>query len=306
MKKMLMPVGCDRFLPSDLPAERVAARIGLVSDTHMPDRCAALPSALFDVLQGVDLLLHAGDVGELGVLDRLSALAPVVAVHGNDDTEDARRELPYQQVIAVAGQRIMLTHAHYPDRAQELESRRDDAWGPKLERRAAFGRRAGASIVVFGHTHVPMARWYDRMLLANPGAIASPNYVTRQTLVSVALLFVRDDGVPFVAHVDLAAPDRVFEPQVDWEAGFRAALDQCSESILVPELVDGWSQLEKRIWRLLPALAWPVLRDAQRRAAQRCWSGERALITHADLLAELRAAELPADVRALIEDGLAK
>src|SRR5262245_1829640 len=124
-----MPPVCDTFLPPVLPAERVAARIGLVSDTHMPDRCVALPGALFDALKGVDLLLHAGDVGELWVLDQLSVLAPVVAVHGNDDTADAQRELPYQQIIAVARQRIVLTHAHFPDRAQELESRRADAWG---------------------------------------------------------------------------------------------------------------------------------------------------------------------------------
>ena len=50
---------CNRYLPMDLPAERVAARIGLVSDTHMPVRCPALPLALFKALRGVDLLLHA-------------------------------------------------------------------------------------------------------------------------------------------------------------------------------------------------------------------------------------------------------
>jgi putative phosphoesterase len=78
----MMPPTRDRLLPP----ERVAARIGIISDTHMPERCAALPPALFETLRGVDLLLHAGDVGELWVLDRLSALAPVVAVHGNDET----------------------------------------------------------------------------------------------------------------------------------------------------------------------------------------------------------------------------
>jgi uncharacterized protein len=301
-----MPPVCDRFLPLDLPAERVIARIGLVSDTHMPDRCVALPPTLFDTLQGVDLLLHAGDVGELWVLERLSALAPVIAVHGNDDTEDAQRELPYQQAVAVAGQRIVLTHAHYPDRAQELESRRDDAWGPKLERRAVFGRNAGASIVVFGHTHVPMAYRYDGLLLVNPGAIASPNYVTRQTLRSVALLFIREDGAPCVAHVDLAAPDRSFEPRVDWAAGFRAALDRCSESILAPDLDVDWSYLESHVRPLLPASALAELREVARRVSHRCWSGERAAITRADVLAELRAAALPGDVRARIEDVLAK
>lgn len=48
----------------------MVARLGLISDTHMPERCAALPASLFDVLQGVDLLLHTGDVGELWVDDR--------------------------------------------------------------------------------------------------------------------------------------------------------------------------------------------------------------------------------------------
>src|SRR5205809_4248652 len=127
----------NRFLPPELPAERVVACIGLVSDTHMPERCAELPPALFEALTGVDLLLHAGDVGELWVLDRLSAIAPVVAVHGNDDTAEAQRALPYQQLIPIAGQRVLVTHSHYPDREEELASRSIDAWEPKLARLAA-------------------------------------------------------------------------------------------------------------------------------------------------------------------------
>ena len=63
-------------LLSRLPVERVVARVGLISDTHMPERCAAFPTSTVDVLRGVDLLLHAGDLGELWVLDRLSAIAP--------------------------------------------------------------------------------------------------------------------------------------------------------------------------------------------------------------------------------------
>src|SRR5438094_1902815 len=87
------------------PPEAFAASIGLLSDTHLPDRLEALPPALFDVFAGVHLILHAGDVGELRVLDELSALAPVVAVHGNDDTAEAQRELPYPHAVAVAGWR---------------------------------------------------------------------------------------------------------------------------------------------------------------------------------------------------------
>src|SRR5215468_1784844 len=93
------------YLPRGIPAESVVACIGLISDTHMPQRCAALPRTLADVFAGVDLILHAGDLGELWVLDLLSQFAPLVAVHGNDETADAQRELPYQQVITVGGQR---------------------------------------------------------------------------------------------------------------------------------------------------------------------------------------------------------
>jgi hypothetical protein len=60
-----MQAGPTRFLPPDIAAEHIISCIGLVSDTHMPERCAALPPALVEVLRSVDLLLHAGDVGEL-------------------------------------------------------------------------------------------------------------------------------------------------------------------------------------------------------------------------------------------------
>ncbi|NTV63511.1 MAG: metallophosphoesterase family protein, partial [Oscillochloris sp.] len=121
---------------SSPPIDQVIARIGLIADTHMPDRLPALPDALGVALAGVDMILHAGDVGELRVLDLLGTIAPVVAVHGNDDTLESQRELPYQQLISVGGLRLLLTHAHYPDRQDELVSRRDDSWYPKLDRRA--------------------------------------------------------------------------------------------------------------------------------------------------------------------------
>jgi uncharacterized protein len=297
-----MPVAHAHLLPPDLPAARVVATIGLISDTHLPERCLALPPAVFTVLRGVDLVLHAGDVGELRVLDQLSALAPVVAVHGNDETAEAQHALPYQQVIAVAGQRILLTHAHYPDRDEELASRHSDAWEPILERRAAMGRRAGAGIVVFGHTHVPMARSHHGVFLINPGAIASGNAITRQRVQTVALLFLRDDGTPFVTHVDLAAPRQRFEPRIDWDAGFRAASGRFSESILAPDLAADWER-----WERLAQLAPEAHRAALLRAAHRCWSGEQTAITREELLAELRAdVSIPAAVLARFEAAVSR
>jgi putative phosphoesterase len=133
----------DSLLPPGLDADQVATRIGLISDTHMPQRRRVLPPAVFDLFNGADLILHAGDVGELWVLDQLSEIAPVIAVHGNDDTADAQRELPYQQVVAVGGLRILLWHSHYPDWDEEMASRK--ANNVKPERTIA---RAWPSLVI--------------------------------------------------------------------------------------------------------------------------------------------------------------
>jgi hypothetical protein len=295
----------ERFLPPELPAGRVAACLGLVSDTHLPERCRALPPALFDAFRGVDLLLHAGDVGALSVLDRLGAIAPMVAVHGNDDTAEARRELPYQQIVKAAGRRLLLTHAHYPDRADELASRRDDAWEPKLARRAAMGRRAGAPLVVFGHTHVPMAfRYADDISLINPGALAAPNAVSRQSVRSVALLFVPDDAGAgaFVSHVRVDGDEpRPFVARVRWEDGFRAAHDAVTASILAPDLAARWESV-RALGRELAPDAWHA---AWMRAAHRCWDGERETVTTDALRAELRAEPgLPVSDRTRLEAAL--
>ena len=110
----------ERYLPAYMTAGDVRAVLGLISDTHMPQRCRELPAAVFDALSGADVLLHAGDVGELWVLDRLGEIAPVVAVHGNDDTPAAMRELPHQQVLSAGGQRILLWHSHRPQRSDEV------------------------------------------------------------------------------------------------------------------------------------------------------------------------------------------
>jgi putative phosphoesterase len=289
-----------RYLPAELPEGAVAGVAGLVSDTHLPERLDALPDVLSDILAGVDVVLHAGDVGELRVLDALSAIAPVVAVHGNDDTAAAQRELPYQQIVSLAGQRIVLSHSHYPDRAEEMASRRADAWGPKLSRRATFGRRAGARIVVWGHAHIPLAVWHEGVFLVNPGALASPNYVTRQARRTVALLFVREDGTPFASHVDVAAPGTPYAPGVDLAAGFRKALDGICASILAPDLAASWEAQWERARALEPEARAPLL-QALLRAARPCWRGERALVTRADLLEEVaRGGPLPEAARRLL------
>lgn len=69
-------------------------RIGVISDTHVPVRARALPGEVFRIFAGVDLILHAGDLVTLDVLDELQAVAPVLAVRGNVDHPEVQERLP--------------------------------------------------------------------------------------------------------------------------------------------------------------------------------------------------------------------
>lgn len=249
-------------------------------------RCRKLPPGIFSALQDADLVLHAGDVGELAVLDSLSRLAPVTAVHGNDDSEESRRYLPYRTVVACAGVRILLWHSHYEDRQQEFASREGDAFQPKLQRIAHQALEAGAHIAVFGHWHIPLVREVNGVTLINPGAVASGNEITRQLVQTAAVLEIRAAGLPTVRHIDLAYPHGTYDAGIDWDAGFKAALQRYSASILAPELLDR-----------LPSMLGQISDEDQAklhhlvlRHARRCWDGEIDQIT-----AELVRSELAID-----------
>jgi putative phosphoesterase len=270
------------LLPADLTADHIRACVGLISDTHLPQRLAALPPAIFDVFAGADLILHAGDIGELRLLDQLSRCAPVVAVHGNDESAEAKRELPYQQFVAVAGQRILLWHSHFPDRIDEMLSR-DEPLPPKLLRSVQRAQRAGARIAVFGHWHIPLVYEHDGVTVINPGGIASGNSISRQLQQTVALLFLLTDGEHRVRHVDLAQPRRSFVVEFDAEAGFAAAMRPYSASMLAPELAAHLPQL----YHIAETIGYEWSLPPLLRVAHRCWAGEQELITLADMLREI-------------------
>ncbi len=253
--------------------------IGLISDTHLPDRWRTLPAAIFGIFANVDLILHAGDVGKLYVLDELSQIAPVVAVHGNDEEPETVAAMPYHQLIHAGGHRIFMSHFHFPDRQEELASRKIDAWHPKLQHRADMGKEHGADIVVFGHSHVPMTFTVDDVLLINPGAIASGNHFTRQILQTVAVLHL--DNEPVVEFFTLDG--QPYQPTVDIDAGFNAAnLGVVCESILDPALV-----LEDMYQMLGNGLFTRAI-DALRPTLYPIWEGDKDYLSAEDIVAALR------------------
>lgn len=210
-----------------------SVRLGLISDTHMGNPHYELPTAIADIFADVALILHAGDVGHLTVLEQLSSVAPVMAVHGNDEQDPAATQcLPLLQTVSVAGQRIVLTHGHRQDVQAESASRRDDRWSSKLDYVASFGRARDASIVVAGHTHIPLAVVWDGVLVVNPGAVMPGNVLMRQRIRSVAVMTVCNGQPPEVVFYDIAHPTHPFDASLDVAAGFNAAASRYHRALL--------------------------------------------------------------------------
>ena len=84
--------------------------IGLIADTHLPQRLRRLPAGLDRAFRGVDLILHAGDLNSVSVLDELQRIAPALAVVGNADLFGTG--LPQRRTVEIGGRRIGLTHGH--------------------------------------------------------------------------------------------------------------------------------------------------------------------------------------------------
>lgn len=123
-------------------------RLGLISDTH-----GLLRPQVHTALAGVELILHAGDVGGDEILDELSIIAPVQAVFGNtDDAADPRLRASID--IVIGGLRVHVSHGH-------------ELGAPKPE---ALLARYAADVIVYGHTHVPLITKAGRRLVVNPGA----------------------------------------------------------------------------------------------------------------------------------------
>ena len=131
--------------------------IGVLSDTHIPYRAGRVPEPVLAGFFGVDLILHAGDITTLSVLEQLACVAPVVAVYGNVDPPETRRTLPRRRIISSGKWRLGLVHG-------------DQGWGSPPVR--ALGMFSGDQVdaVVFGHSHQPYLARHDGVLLFNPGS----------------------------------------------------------------------------------------------------------------------------------------
>jgi len=133
-------------------------KIGVVSDTHIPERAKEIPLKVIQGLKGCAVILHAGDLVELKVLDILKDLTKeVIAVYGNMDYPEVRKRLPSKQIIELEGMRIGIFHGWgSPYKLKEVVS---DAF-----------KEENPGIIVFGHSHYPVSEKIKDIYYFNPGS----------------------------------------------------------------------------------------------------------------------------------------
>lgn len=141
--------------------------VGVISDTH-----GRLPQSVLKAFEGVDLIVHAGDIGKLEILDYLKKTAPIIVVRGNMDTGNWTRHLPEKEVIKVS--KILLCVIH-------------DVYKIKL-----IPNSSACQIVISGHTHRPLVEKQQDVLFLNPGSAVQPRYGYP---ASVAMLRINDNSI---------------------------------------------------------------------------------------------------------------
>lgn len=151
--------------------------IGLISDTHIPDRARIIPQNVLDTFNNVDLIIHAGDLTSLKVIEELEKIAPVMAVQGNMDRVNGI-DLPKAKVIEAEGLKIGVAHGEVYPRADTMQL-------------LYLAKELDVDILITGHSHQPKIEQIENVLLLNPGSPIVPRLSDR----TVMILEIKDKNV---------------------------------------------------------------------------------------------------------------
>ncbi|MDR0797983.1 MAG: metallophosphoesterase [Nitrososphaerota archaeon] len=160
--------------------------IGLISDTHIPSRATTLPKEIFTIFKNADYIIHAGDIVELSVIDELEQIAPVLAVHGNMDSPEAKNALPELNSLKIFSKKIGVIHN--PNILYGMDSMRE------LTKTNQF------DILVYGHTHNANIKWEEKTLYINPGSPTSPSSLLNKPSVAI-LKITQDKTTPEIIYL---------------------------------------------------------------------------------------------------------
>ena len=149
-------------------------RIGVIADTHCPEILDELPPRALELLSGVDLIVHAGDITAEETLSQLQRIAPVEAIRGDHDRK--LKGLPKTKVLEIEGKRIGLIHGSRSHLIEEPLTLLGTLslgylWLPPKLDEWLLGWFPDVDVIVYGHTHRPRIKWHGRTLIFNPGGV---------------------------------------------------------------------------------------------------------------------------------------
>lgn len=133
-------------------------RIGVISDTHLTEKTNSLPKEILEAFKEVDMIIHAGDLVNLTVLDKLrNACKTLVAVCGNMDPAEVKNKLKEKEVIKIGRYKIGVAHGYgHPNGLIELLTN--------------MFKDKHVDVIIFGHSHIPFNEKRGDILYFNPGS----------------------------------------------------------------------------------------------------------------------------------------
>lgn len=222
-------------------------RIGLITDTHLPSLTRSLDELgpeIADILRGVELIMHGGDVTAPSVLDWLEQFAPVLVAEGNNDLFHDPRMKEYH-IIEVAGWRIGMAHELRPE-SRPISSLLLSALGGNE-----------VDILIGGDTHVERLEYRDDVLLINSGSPILPHHLSTR-LGSLGILEVTKDRV----HAEILAlgptPDLrnpIIPQHVVLESGLVVEASYAGHAITAEDFLEGMENRKKNHEHRLAAAA---------------------------------------------------
>jgi putative phosphoesterase len=154
----------------------VATRVGIISDTH-----GLLRPEAERALNGVDHIIHGGDIGRPDIIEALGRIAPVTAIRGNVDKAPWTADYPETDTLQLAGRTIFILH-----------DRKSVQFDPAAR---------GIDVIVSGHSHIPKIETIGGVLYLNPGSAGRRRF---RLPITLATLDITGDGLQPVIH-DLGA-----------------------------------------------------------------------------------------------------
>lgn len=134
--------------------------IGLISDTHIPERADKIPVTVLEAFKNVELIIHAGDLTSIEVKEELEKIAPVLAVQGNMDRKK-NLDLPKSLTKTIEGVKIGVKHG-------EIHPKGD------TQQLYYIAKELDTEVLISGHTHQAFVEQLDDVLLLNPGSPTAP------------------------------------------------------------------------------------------------------------------------------------